>query len=83
METGQLPTPCWGLRATVVDNDLYVTDGFHHGFINLFLTAILRWDPSTESCQQVGHLQVSKAEHAAIAVPSSIIESECSTMLLK
>ena len=41
-------------------------------------TAILSWDPSTESWQEAGNLAVGRANHAAVAVPSLIIESECS-----
>ena len=76
-----LPSPRYGLRATVVDNIIYVTGGLDDDF-NV-LTSILSWDPSTESWQQAGDLKVARGFHAAVAVPSSIIESECSAMLLK
>jgi len=80
-ETGELPRPREGLRATVVDNVIYVTGG-RTRYPNYF-TTILSWDPSTESWQQVGNLNVARNLHAAVAIPSSIIESECSAMFLK
>ena len=75
METGQLPTPRIGLRAAVVDNHIYVTGGLdsQHN-----LAEILRWDPSTESWQRAGSFVVERYYHAAVAIPSSLIESECS-----
>ena len=79
-ETSKLPTPRVGLRAAVVDNVLYVTGGFEDD--GNILSEILSWDPSTESWQQAGNLNVARFNHAAVAIPSSIIESECS-MLLK
>ena len=72
METGELPTGRARLRAAVVENIIYVAGGS--------LTSILRWDPSTESWQEAGDLKVGRSFHAAVAVPSSIIESECSAM---
>ena len=79
MDTDKLPSPRYGLRATVVDNIIYVTGGLDDDF-NV-LTSILSWDPSTESWQQAGDLKVARSHHAAVAIPSSIIESECSAML--
>ena len=81
VETGQLPTPRHGLRAAVVDNIIYVTGGYD-GYDNSF-TSILRWDPSTESWQKAGDLKVARSHHAAVAVPSSMIESECSATFLE
>ena len=75
VETGQLPSPRLFLRATLVDNIIYVTGGDES-----YLTSILSWDPSTESWQPAGNLAVARADHAAVAVPSSILESDCSTM---
>ena len=74
VETGQLPTPRAGLKAAVVDNYFYVTGGDDHNK----LTEILRFDPSTNSWQQVGNLAQERHDHSAVAIPSSIIESECS-----
>ena len=74
VETGNLPTPREYLRAATVDNIIHVTGGYNGNR----LTAILSWDPSTESWQEAGNLKVGRYWHAAVAVSSSIIESECS-----
>ena len=79
VESGKLPTPRMALRAALVDNIIFVTGGWdddHNG-----LTSILSWDPSTESWQQAADLAVGRYRHAAVAVPSAIIESECSAIL--
>ena len=76
VETGNLPSGRYGLRAAVIDNVIYVSGGNHDS------TSILAWDSSTESWQHVGDLAVERSQ-AAVAVPSSIIEcSGCSTILL-
>ena len=80
VETGKLPQPRYALQAVTVDNHIYVAGGFDH--LN-YLTSILFWDPSTESWQEAGDLKVARHTHAAVAIPSSIVESECSAMLLK
>ena len=80
METGDLPTSRAGLRAVEIDNHIYVIggwDGHNH------LTQILLWDPFTESWKHAGNLDVGRESHAAVAVPFSFIESECSRMFLK
>ena len=79
-ETGRLPTARQGLGAVVIENQFYVTAGQNDGDS---LTEILVWDPSTESWQHAGDLAVARFSHAAVAIPSSIIESECSAMFLK
>ena len=79
METGKLPQPRYALQASTVDNHIFVAGGSDGNY----LTSILFWDPSTESWQQVGDLKVARDFHAAVAIPSSIVESECSAMLLK
>ena len=71
METGNLPSARAGLRAAVVDNVIHVIGGFD-GLTPL--TSILAWDSSTESWQHVADLSVERLEHAAVAVPSSMIE---------
>ena len=71
VNTGHLPTARQGLRATVIENHIYVTGGFY-GESN-HLTEILHWDPSIESWQQFGNLTVGRACHAAVAISSSII----------
>ena len=76
VETGKLPTPRNSMRAATVDNIIFVTGGWDDAVSGL--TAILSWDPSTESWQEAGNLKVGRDRHAAVAVPSSIIESECS-----
>ena len=76
VDSGNLPTPREYLRVATVDNIIHVTGGYNgHGN---YLTAILSWDPTTESWQEAGNLKVGREEHAALAVSSSIIESECS-----
>ena len=80
VEGGQLPSRIRaGLRATMVDNIIYVTGGDDGAD---FITSILSWDPSTESWQPAGDLAVGRVFHAAVALPSSMLESECSTMFL-
>ena len=75
MESGKLPEPRGGLRAAMVDNVLYVTGGYD-GVIRL--TSILSWDPTNESWEEAGNLTVARDGHAAVAIPSSLIESGCS-----
>ena len=79
METGELPTGRARLRAAVVENIIYVAGGSLTS-TGGSLTSILRWDPSTESWQEAGNLALARSAHAAVAIPSSIIESECSAM---
>ena len=68
-ESGKLPEPQWMLRVTMVDNVLYVTGGGG--------TSILSWEPTNESWEEAGNLAVARFGHAAVAVPSSMIESGC------
>ena len=81
VDTGHLPTARQGLRATVIDNHIFVTGGFD-GESN-HLTEILHWDPSTESWRKSGNLTLARSHHAAVAIPSYIVESECSGMFWK
>ena len=76
MEDVQLPSPRIGLRAAVVDDIIYVTAGDEGG--QNYLTSILYWDPSAESWEVAGDLSVARAVHAAVSLPYSIIESDCS-----
>ena len=62
----------------MVDNVLYVTGGFDGGS---YLTAILSWNPSTETWQSAGELAIKRAYHAAVAAPSAILSTECSEIL--
>ena len=85
MEGGQLPSPRWGLRATTVDNVIFVTGGevdvsyddeeydYDDNDYGQF-KKILSWDPLTESWQQAGELKEGRSGHAAVAIPSSIID---------
>ena len=77
-EVGQLPSGRYGLRATIVDNVIFVTGGLGDGGNDL--TSILSWDRSTESWHAAGDLAVERSSHAVVAVSSSIIE--CSAMPL-
>ena len=79
VESGQLPEPRFGLRAAMVDNVIYVTGG--NPFDYEYLTSILSWDPLTESWQPAGNLAVGRHNHATVAIPSSIIESQCLAMV--
>ena len=81
VKSGNLPSSRKDLRAAVVDNVIYVTGGENGDFDEL--TSILAWDLSTESWQHVGDLSVKRDQHAAVAIPYSMIESSgCSTILL-
>ena len=81
VKTGKLPSPRYGLIASLVDNTIFVTGG-QGGFNGNGLTSILSWDPVTESWQHAGDLKVGRSQHAAVVLPSSIIEPECSAKLL-
>ena len=80
VETGKLPSPRRNLRAVLVDNTIFVTGGGDG--CDYLLTSILSWDPSTECWRPAGDLGEGRSSHAAVALPSLIIESECSTKLL-
>ena len=70
VEGGELPSPRNYLRAAMVSDVLHVTGGYH----GTFLTSILAWDPVTESWQDAGELTVGRHNHAAVAIPDSIIK---------
>ena len=72
VEGGQLPQPRFALRASLVGDVLFVTGGIDDDFN--FLTSILSWDPVAESWQQAGDLAVARHYHAAVAVPTSLVE---------
>ena len=72
VETGELPSGRWGLRAAVVENVLFVTAG------NYYLSEILSWDPLQEKWTHVGNLKMPRDLHAAVAIPSNAIE--CTAM---
>ena len=72
VDGGQLPSPRSGLRAALIGEILFLTGGFADGFN--YLTSILSWDPVAESWQQAGDLAVARGVHAAVAVPTSLVE---------
>ena len=77
VETGQLPSKRGYLRATVVGNILFVTGGSRIGCDKDDLDCyppVLSWDPVAETWQEVGELAVQRYNHAAIAVPKSVVE---------
>ena len=73
VETGDLPSPRRGLRATTVDNIVYVTGGYDGDV----LSSILYWNSATESWGLAGYLSVARYHHGATAVPSALLSSEC------
>jgi len=70
VEGGELPSPRVGPRATLVGDILFVTGG-KDNYYNL--PSILSWDPVAESWQSAGDLAVGRYDHAAVAVPDSLI----------
>ena len=72
VEGGELPSPRSGLRAAMVGDVLHVTGGYDGNY----LTSILAWDPVAETWQAAGDLAVARAYHAAVAVPSSLVECQ-------
>ena len=80
VEGGELPSPRSGLRATLVDDLLFVTGGQqddeHNPTTKNYLTSILSWDPVAESWAAAGKLNVGRDYHAAVALPSSLVECQ-------
>ena len=74
VEGGQLPKTIYGPRAVMVDNVLYVTGGIGVFWTQPPQTSILSWNPLSKSWEPAGNLKMGRSEHAAVAVPSSIIE---------
>ena len=72
VDGGHLPSPRAGLRATLIDDILFVSGGTDDDYN--YLTSILSWDPVAESWQQAGELAVGRYDHAAVAVPTSLVE---------
>ena len=77
VEGGQLPSARDGLRATLVDQTLYVSGGYKTPATGDYHTSILSWDPVAESWQPAGNLVIGRGEHAAVAVPSSTVAMYC------
>ena len=74
VEGGELPSPRVELRATLVADLLFVTGGLDYD--GNALTSILAWDPVAESWQAAGDLAVARYGHAAVALPSSLVECQ-------
>ena len=72
VEGGQLPSARFSLRATSINDILHVSGGKDDDGNKL--TSILSWDPVAESWQRVGDLEVARYNHAAVAVPTSLVE---------
>ena len=77
VEGGQLPSARDGLRATLVDQTIYISGGYKTPPNGDYHTSIMSWDPVAESWQPAGNLFVGRGEHAAVAVPSSTIAMYC------
>ena len=83
--SGNLPLPRSGLRATLVDDTLYVTGGYYaHRFGEAeeendfeMVRAVHAWDPVGETWRRVGMTKVERDGHAAVAVPRYLFASEC------
>ena len=71
VEGGELPSPRNALRASVIGEIIFVTGGWDG---SNDLTSILSWDPVAESWEAAGHLAVGRYYHAAVAVPTSLVE---------
>jgi len=71
VEGGELPSPRYGLTATLVGDILFVIGG-RNGNSNV--DSILSWDPVAESWQQAGNLAKKRLRPAAVAVPTSLVE---------
>ena len=73
VEGGELPSPREGLRASLLDDILYMTGGTN----GTELGSILSWDPVGEFWQPVGNLAVARFYHAVLAVPTSTVNLYC------
>ena len=74
VEGGELPSPRSSLRATLVSDLLFVTGGQDDDHKSL--TGILAWDPVGETWQAAGDLAVARSDHAAVALPSSLVDCQ-------
>ena len=70
-EAGHLPRASYGLRASVIENTIFVTGGSGQP------DSILSWNSMNQSWTKEGTLSVGRYQHAAAAIPLSIIQSEC------
>ena len=71
VEGGGLPSPRYGLRATVVGNIIYVSGGNEDGWG--YLTSVLSWNPAGETWQEIGNLVVARGWHATVVVPAAFV----------
>ena len=71
VEGGELPSPRYGLRATVVGDVLYTSGGRDDD--SNHLTSVLSWNPAGKTWQEVGNLAVGRESHAAVAVPVEFV----------
>ena len=72
VEGGDLPTPRRGLRATVVEDALFVSGGMNSNW-NV-LSSVLLWKPAGHAWQEVGNLAVARYLHAAVALPATVMD---------
>ena len=72
VEGGQLPSPRSALRATFIEDILFVSGGKDDN--KNYLTSILSWDPVAETWHPAGDLDVARNFHAAVAVPTLFVE---------
>ena len=73
-EVGHLPRASYGLRASVIENTIFVTGG--SGQPDSILSWNLNWDGSGY-WKPEGTLSVGRHKHAAVAIPLSMIQSGC------
>ena len=73
VEGGELPTPTCNLRATVVQNILYVTGGGPHETSISPFDNVLSWDPVGEKWSHVGKLTQQRSFHGGVAAPAAFV----------
>ena len=73
MKGGELLTPRSGLRASVVNNILYVSGG---AYDQVQLTSVLLWNKAGQAWEEAGQLAVGRHIHAAVSVPLSLINCD-------
>ena len=76
---GNLPASRRGLRAVQFGNTIIVTGGQSlqdHQEPN-YPTAVLMWDPSSETWSDIGRLNFGRAYHASLAVDTSLFSFKC------
>ena len=81
VDGGELPSPRYDLRATVVGEILHVSGGYFYDVKDNYLTSVLSWNPASETWQEVGNLAVPRHDHAAVAVPAGVVRCRDFTTL--